>query len=132
MSPNDDVDSAAMSPNDDADSAAMQLPFFEHPALHVQTIQGLGDTFVVLQHIPEGTLLLCEPPTLVASALSSLPAAEQQMYRDGAAELECDVDDLMVVHAFARAEPATRAPAPPRPSTAHTRQRHCIIRECNE
>jgi hypothetical protein len=93
---------------------------FIHPALSLRTVAGLGETYVCMEPVAAGTLLLREKPLLVATQLRSLPEEQQQEYGDGAEALSLDVEDLMILHAYGRIDVVAREEA----------VRACCGREC--
>jgi hypothetical protein len=80
----------------------------DDPALVVETVPGLGNTFVAARDIKAGELLLRERPLLIATSPSELTPAMRERYDAGSDE-RVDVDDLLLVHAFARADEAVRS-----------------------
>ena len=80
-------------------------------ALALRNIIGLGETYVANRPIAAGELLLREAPTLIASPLQTLDQETRATYEAGASELMLELDDLLIVHAFARAGAATRTAA---------------------
>lgn len=91
----------------------------ESAALRVQSIDGLGLTFVAVRDIGAGELVLRETPLLIASQRTSLSPAVRRIY-EAAADVDsddeedavaCDPDDLLIIHAFARAPAEVRAKA---------------------
>ena len=80
----------------------------EHANISVIHVAGLDSAFVATGELRAGELLLREKPLLVATPLHALTTIDRDSYRAGAVALGMELDDLLIVHAFARAPSATR------------------------
>lgn len=81
--------------------------------LSVEHVDGLGKTFVANEDIDAGEMLVRERPSIVATLLHKLPRELRAKFRSGAEELENEglmlsLDDLLIIHAFARVDENTR------------------------
>ena len=72
----------------------------EHPQL--------GRTLEALRHIAPGELILSELPLLIASSARALPSAMRRKYQAAAGSGDFNLDDLLIMHAFARASDPVR------------------------
>lgn len=79
------------------------------PDFELRTVPPLGRTLIALRTIRAGELVLRETALLIASPLHRLPRPLRRKYIDGAAALGLHLDDLLIVHAAARASADVRA-----------------------
>ena len=77
-----------------------QSRLIEHPVL--------GRTLEARRHIAPGELILSEPPLLIASGMRALPSKMRRQYQTAADTGDYNLDDLLIMHAFARASDAVR------------------------
>lgn len=68
----------------------------------------LGRTLEARRTIAPGELILREAPLLIASGMRSLPKEMRRRYQKAVAEGTYNLDDLLILHAFARAPAAVR------------------------
>ena len=82
-------------------------------ALSLQELPGLGETYVATRDILAGELLLRERAQLIATNVSDLSDDTRAEYEDASTSLsspsiDVGVEELCVVHAFARAPEEVR------------------------